>query len=159
MVSLGHRRKLNLGTAVKPKSPLQPQTPPYPLGHLIPDASASLLLCHHAQQGPTSGPLHLLLPPPRLLFPQMFSEFTPSLLPEFRSTDVFSEDRSKHSANEHTPPQPPDTPYFSNLSISLTPDSQHLYFCPSLSSGPMKSGTTSAQLSAVSLVPRAVSGI
>lgn len=158
MVSLGHHCKLNLGTTVKPKLPLQPQTPPHPLGHLIPDASASLLL-HHAKHGPTSGPLHLLLPPPRLLLPQMFSGFTPSLLSEFCPTGVFSENRSKPSANEHTLPHPPDTPCSSNLSISLTPDSQHLYFCASLSASPMKSGTTSAQLSAASLVPRTVCGI
>ena len=94
-------------------SPCRHSVTPLPLGHFIPDALAPpLLLCNQAKYGPASGPLHLLFPLPRLCFPQMFSGFTPSLVPDFCSVDVLSEDCSKHSVNKPIPPHSPDTPQF-----------------------------------------------
>lgn len=112
MSSLSHLHKLNLGATMKhPTLPLL-RSSPSPLVTSFQMHWPALLLCNQAKYGPASGPLHLLFPLPRLCFPQMFSGFTPSLVPDFCSVDVLSEDRSKHSVNKPIPPHSPDTPQF-----------------------------------------------
>lgn len=53
----------------------------FPLIHSAPATPASLLFLDDAKFIPTSGPLHLLFPPPRKLFCQTIICLTPSKLP------------------------------------------------------------------------------